>query len=138
MYVCVYGQFEFPGSFTIQLWVNPRRVFLGTNVEGGLISCLVSGYDAYGLRKLSGYALTVTSDSTLHFKLVEGGALYDLTAPVTVDRWVHVTAVFDVGLAGYAKPASIMLFSCQGTGALAARAGGGGGGRVGRGGGGTV
>ena len=112
------SQFEFSGSFTIQFWVRARRIFFGTNVEGGLVGCLVFGFDTNGQQRRSGYGMTITSDSKLHFKFVEGGILYDLSTPISVNTWVHITAIFDSGIANKVRPARAFLLSCQGTGDL--------------------
>ena len=34
--------YELPGSFTIEAWFRPSRLFLGSAVEGAIISCLVT------------------------------------------------------------------------------------------------
>ena len=70
------------------------------------------------MQRLSGYGLTITPDSKIHFKFVEGGILYDLNTVITNEVWLHITAIFDAGLANNARPARAFLFSCQGTGDL--------------------
>ncbi len=34
--------FELPGSFAVDAWFRPSRLFLGSTVEGAIISCLIT------------------------------------------------------------------------------------------------
>ena len=34
--------FEFETSFSLDLWMRPQRLFLGTEIEGGVLTCLVT------------------------------------------------------------------------------------------------
>lgn len=88
--VCL--QFEFPESFSIQLWIRPKRMFIGTDVEGGIVGCLVR--NTFGTER-AGYGLTLTSDSTVHFVLTVDVVTVSLDYEVEVEEWVHLTLQYD-------------------------------------------
>ena len=85
-------QFEFPESFSIQLWIRPKRMFIGTDVEGGIVGCLVR--NTFGTER-AGYGLTLTSDSTVHFVLTVDVVTVSLDYEVEVEEWVHLTLQYD-------------------------------------------
>jgi hypothetical protein len=49
--------FEFATSFSLDLWMRPQRLFLGTEIEGGVLTCLVT--DA-PLSRYSGFGIVVS------------------------------------------------------------------------------
>ena len=90
--VCVHGQFEFPESFSIQLWIRPKRIFIGTEVEGGIVGCLVR--NQFGSER-AGYGLTVTADALLHFQLTVDVITASLDYEIEVEKWMHLTLQYD-------------------------------------------
>lgn len=90
--------FEFSGSFSVQLWVYPQRMFLGTDIEQGVVGCLVR-QTCGGCEQLrAGYGLTITSDSVLHFYLTVGIVTSNLELEVNTNEWIHVTMWYDADL----------------------------------------
>ena len=84
--------FEFQESFSIQLWLRPKRIFIGTEVEGGIVGCQVR--NTFGNER-AGYGLTLTSDSILHFTLTVQTLTATLDHEIAVEEWVHVTLQYD-------------------------------------------
>jgi len=46
--------FEFATSFCLDLWMRPQRLFLGTEIQGGVLTCLVTDaplslYSGFGI-----------------------------------------------------------------------------------------
>ena len=102
--------FEFPESFTIQLWMRPVRVFVGTEVEGGLVGCIVRQTLQGGAGIKSGYGLTITSDAKVHWIATVGAETADVTLQVEVNVWTHLTAIYDHTVA------TIFLYASLGDG----------------------
>ena len=52
--------FEFASSFSIDLWMRPQRLFLGTDIEGGILTCLVTDIP---LSRYTGYGIVVSGSN---------------------------------------------------------------------------
>lgn len=102
--------FEFPQSFTVQLWLRPVRVFVGTQVEGGLVGCLVRQTVAGDTGTKAGYGLTITADATVHWYVTVGAETADVQYQVLVNSWTHLTATYNY------NTATIELYVSLGTG----------------------
>lgn len=90
--------FEFQGSFSVQLWIRPQRVFLGTDIEQGVLGCLVR-QTCGGCEQLrAGYGITITSDSVLHFYSTVGIVTSNIQLEVNINEWLHVTIWYDADL----------------------------------------
>jgi hypothetical protein len=87
--------FEYETSFTIQFWMRPIRVFVGTDVEGGLIGCLVRETLQNGGGKKAGYGLTINSESKVAWIVTVGAETGTVTQTVVVNSWTHITAIYD-------------------------------------------
>lgn len=88
--MCV--QFEFPESFTVQLWIRPKRIFIGTEVEGGIVGCLVR--NTFGSQR-AGWGLTLTSDSLVHFIMTIDVITASLDYEIEIEKWVQLTLQYD-------------------------------------------
>lgn len=98
--------FEFTGSFSIQFWMKPIRVFLGTDIEGGIVGCLVRPLSDVQ----SGYGVTITSDTIAHFFLTVQRQTRSLNLQLELNKWVHLTAWYD------STTATARLYFSEGTG----------------------
>ena len=106
--------FEFATSFTIDLWMRPQRLFLGTDIEGGILTCLVTDVP---LSRYSGFGIVVSGsnlEGKLIFRATQGTNQISLIAPIVEETWYHVAAVFntgDLGCVGVTcTPAQMQLY----------------------------
>jgi hypothetical protein len=64
--------FEFRNAFTIEAWIRPERLFLGTQIEGGVLTCLVTDIP---LSRYSGFGVIVSGterEGKLIFRATQG------------------------------------------------------------------
>ena len=106
--------FEFATSFSLDLWLRPQRLFLGTEIEGGVLTCLVTDSP---LSRYSGFGIVVSGSDRkgkVIFRATQGTNQISLIARIIEDTWYHVAAVFstgDLGCVGLTcTPARMQLY----------------------------
>jgi len=67
-------------------------MFIGTEVEGGIVGCLVR--NTFGTER-AGWGLTLTSDSMLHYILTVEVITVSLDIEIEVEEWIHLTLQYD-------------------------------------------
>jgi hypothetical protein len=106
--------FEFPDSFTIDAWIRPRVLFLGTDIEGGILTCLVTDVP---LSRYSGYGIVVSGsnrEGKLIFRSTQGTNQGSVQALINEKAWYHFTAMYTPGDKGCSgedcAPAQMRLY----------------------------
>lgn len=84
--------FEFFGSFTMEVWIRPTKLFFGTDIEGGIVGCLARDR-VNGL--YSGYGITTTSSSLVNFIITIQNSQHTLSANISSGVWTHVGVSFN-------------------------------------------
>ncbi|EKX49713.1 hypothetical protein GUITHDRAFT_135879 [Guillardia theta CCMP2712] len=89
--------FEVPGSLTLDGWMRPRNLFIGTDIEGGVISCLVTDDK---LASYSGFGVLVSGQQfrgNLLFKATVGSTQQTINSTISENTWYYFTAIFNRG-----------------------------------------
>jgi hypothetical protein len=106
--------FEFANSFSIDAWIYPQRLFPGTEIEGGIITCLVTDIP---LSRYSGFGIVVSgsdSEGKIIFRATQGTNQGSVRARLIEGAWQHFAATYNAGELGCTrmtcKPAYMQLF----------------------------
>ena len=77
--------------------MRPRNLFIGTDIEGGVISCLVTDDK---LASYSGFGVLVSGQQfrgNLLFRATVGSTQQTINSTISENTWYYFTAIFNRG-----------------------------------------
>jgi len=89
--------FEVPGSLTLDGWMRPQNLFIGTDIVGGVISCLVTDDNK---ASYSGFGVLVSGQQfkgNVLFRATVGSSQQTINSTISEKTWYYFTAIFSKG-----------------------------------------